>query len=194
VIQAITADDDARTTFLKAMLMKLGLEVSQESSIIPSLSRLHLSALKSSDVPELVHSFSGILVEEDGEEFIKGENDLFHLEKVDSRWSMTSLSEALTSEYAKPRKESGRGTPDPAADYNSVPKRIVSHEEAWPESKDTPYFSHSTFFKSLAEYRQREPEARTWGSTLMYGEVVTSTNTLLEKYEPTWGDLLPDQC
>ena len=175
------ADEDARTIFLRACLTKLGLEVSQGTSPVPSLSKIHLSALKHTDVGETLSSFDEIITREDGEEYIKGGNDLFHLEKPDSRWSLASLSQALLSEVDGSKKKTGRASPDPTADYCHVPKRIVSHEDAWPEPKETPYFNHSVYYSSLREFRAKEAEAETWGDVLMYGEVVTSTNTLLEK-------------
>jgi biotin--protein ligase len=181
LIDTLKADEDARTTFLRACLSKLGLEVSQEASPVPSLSKMHLSALRHSEVGELLSSFDDIITKDDGEEYIKGDNDLFHLEKPDSRWSMAALSQALSTELEAPRKNAGRGSADPTADYSKVPKRIVSHDDAWPDPKETPYFNHAVFYSSLKQFRAREPDAETWGDVLMYGEVVTSTNTLLEK-------------
>lgn len=126
-------------------------------------------------------SFSDIITKADGEEYIKGENDIFHLEKPDSRWSLASLSRALSTEFEASKKNTGRVSPDPTADYSLIPKRIVSHDSSWPEPKETPYFNHAVYYSSLGEFRAKEPEAEGWGDVLMYGEVVTSTNTLLEK-------------
>ncbi|KAL2162284.1 hypothetical protein VTH06DRAFT_7197 [Thermothelomyces fergusii] len=180
LIEALKEDEDARTIFLKACLAKLGLEVSQGASPVPSLSKIHLSALRHSDVSEILHSFEEIITTEDDENYIKGDNDLFHLEKPDSRWSLSSLGEALLSDIVESKKKTGRTSPDPTADYSRIPKRIVSHEDAWPEPKETPYFNHAIFYSSLRQFREKE-EAESWGNVLMYGEVVTSTNTLLEK-------------
>lgn len=130
---------------------------------------------------EILSSFDDIITKTDGEEYIKGENDLFHLEKPDSKWSLASLSKALSSEFEASKIKTGRVSPDPTADYSSVPKRIVSHETGWPEPKETPYFNHGVYYSSLGEFRAAEPEAEEWGDALMYGEVVTSTNTMLEK-------------
>ncbi|KAK3945734.1 biotin--protein ligase [Diplogelasinospora grovesii] len=182
LVNALAEDDGGRTNFLKACLTKLGLEVSQGESAVPSLSKMHLSSINHTEVGELLHSFGDIITKEDEEEFVKGENDLFHLEKPDSRWSMAGLNSALTGSYEAPKKDTGRGTPDPTADYNSIPKRVVSHEDAWPEPKETPEFNHAVFYSSLKEYREKqETQAENWGDVLMYGEVVTSTNTLLDK-------------
>ncbi|KAI1772340.1 class II aaRS and biotin synthetase [Hypoxylon cercidicola] len=179
LIAALRTDDDARTSFLKACLAKLGLEVNQETSVVPSLSRLHLSSISSSHVDDLLHSLEEIITKEEGEEYIKAENDTFHLQKAETMWSVTGMKEALPS----------NGNPDQIPsdvsegiiNYNSVVKRIVTHETAWPEARATPYFNHNAFYSSLQEYRRSEPESEEWGNFLMYGEVVTSTNTLLEK-------------
>ena len=174
----------SRWTFLKACLTKLGLEVSHSNSEVPNLSKIHLSALKPSGVGELLTSLSEIIEKVDGEEYIKGHSDLFHLEKPDSRWELDALSKAMLDEIEQTEKRSGgRTSPDPTADYTCIPKRIVSHEGSWPEPKETPYFNHAVFYSSLTEFRELEDDAhsRIWGDILMYGEVVTSTNTLLEK-------------
>ncbi|KAL2022434.1 hypothetical protein VTK56DRAFT_5263 [Thermocarpiscus australiensis] len=181
LIDALSEDEGARTSFLKACLTKLGLEVSQGISAVPSLSKIHLSSLHHTEVGELLYSLDDIISKTDGEEYIKGENDLFHLEKPDSRWSFAALNEALSREFEASKRDTGRVSPDPTADYSSVPKRIVSHESAWPDPKETPYFNHAVYYSSLQEFRAKEPEAERWGDLLMYGEVVTSTNTLLEK-------------
>ncbi|GAB1316079.1 biotin holocarboxylase synthetase [Madurella fahalii] len=181
LLDELTADGDARTAFLKACLQKLGLEASQGTSAAPSLSKIHFSSLRHTEVGEIMHSFNDIITKADGEEYIKGENDIFHLEKPDSRWSLASLSQALSTEFEASKRNTGRVSPDPTADYSRIPKRIVSHESGWPEPKETPYFNHAVYYSSLCEFRAKEPEAERWGDVLMYGEVVTSTNTLLEK-------------
>lgn len=181
LIETLKADEEKRTFFLKACLTKLGLEVSEGTSAVPSLSKIHLSSLNHIEASEILCSFDDIITKEDTEEYIKGGNDLFHLEKPDSRWSMASLSDALASEFDASKKKTGRTSPDPTADYSHVPKRVVSHEDAWPDPKETPYFNHAAYYSSLREFRAKDPEAERWGDVLMYGEVVTSTNTLLEK-------------
>lgn len=189
LIKALAEDDDHRTNFLKACLEKLGLEIRHESSSIPSLSKLHLSSLDPMEVGGLLVSFDDIITkDEQGEEFIKGENDTFHLERPDSRWHVDDLREALMAAHVddiddrKARDDPVKaGAVDGLVDYNKLVKTIVPHESAWPEPKETPYFNHHDFYSSLQEFRRRESEAYEWGDALMYGEVVTSTSTLLEK-------------
>ncbi|KAK4039069.1 biotin-protein ligase [Parachaetomium inaequale] len=177
LIEALKADEEARTIFLRACLTKLGLEVSQGTSPVPSLSKIHLSALKHTDVGETLSSFDEIITREDDEEYIKGGNDLFHLEKPDSRWSLASLSEALLSEVDGSKKKTGRASPDPTADYSHVPKRIVSHVDGWPEPKETPYFNHSVYYSSLREFRAKESEAETWGDVLINHNLLSKLPT-----------------
>lgn len=191
LIETLAEHDEHRTNFLKACLTKLGLQVNHENSSIPSLSKLHLSALEPQEVGGLLTSLDAIITKDDaGEEFIKGENDTFHIEHPDSRWSVNELRSALDSAYISPsvdEKAASRYDPAKAAavdgliDYNKVPKTIVPHDSTWPEPKETPYFNHGDFYSSLREFRRRESEAYEWGDVLLYGEVVTSTNTLLEK-------------
>ncbi|OTA94928.1 hypothetical protein M434DRAFT_394288 [Hypoxylon sp. CO27-5] len=180
LIATLRADDDARTSFLKACLTKLGLEANQETSGVPSLSRLHLSSISSDNVDDLLHAWEEIISKEDGEEYIKAENDTFHLQKPETMWSVTGLKEALTPDNSSDQKSTNLNNGG-IVDYSTIVKHIVTHEASWPEAKATPYFNHNAFYSSLQEYRQSEPEAEEWGNFLMYGEVVTSTNTLLEK-------------
>ena len=174
--EALRAGEEARTSFLKACLTKLGLELSQESTPVPSLSKLHLSSLRPSGVGELLQSFDDVISKEDGKEFIKGENDTFHIEAPNATWCMAQLRAALGPESGEP--------PQPAHssfDHDQTIKRVAAHDESWPEPKETPYFNHSVYYSSLREYRDRDADSEEWGDSLMYGEVVTSTNTLLDK-------------
>lgn len=179
LVATLKATDDVRTEFLKACLARLGLEVSQETSAVPSLSKLHLSSLTKGEVDMLLHSLEPVITRKEGEEFIKGEQDTFHLEKGETRWSTHELKEALpdTNGEAASKKAEEVGI----IDYSAITKRIVVHESAWPDTKETPYFNHHAFYAGLREYREVEADAEEWGDHLMYGEVVTSTNTLLEK-------------
>lgn len=191
LIEALAEDDNHRTNFLKACLTKLGLEVNHENTSIPSLSKIHLSALDPQDVGGLLTSLNPLITKDDsGEELIRGENDTFHLEHPDSRWSVTDLRAALAAAHISAPSDDEKPTKyDPARaaavdgliDYNLLPKTIVPHPTSWPEAKETPYFNHNDYYSSLQEFRRRESAAYEWGDVLLYGEVVTSTNTLLEK-------------
>ncbi|KAI9037987.1 biotin--[acetyl-CoA-carboxylase] ligase BPL1 [Aspergillus affinis] len=168
LVDALAEDDRARTDFLKACLGKLGLQVAQNTTTVPSLSSLHLSALDPADTEQIVSSLRDIITTEGQEEYVKDENDTFRLEKVGT-WSMGSLNEAL------PQSSEG------IVDYNAITKPIVVHDEV-PSSKTTPYFNHHAFYSHLRRCQSLSKEgASEFGSNLIYGEVLTSTSTILEK-------------
>ncbi|PGH01581.1 biotin-[acetyl-CoA-carboxylase] ligase [Blastomyces parvus] len=177
VVDALAADDEARVDFLKACLTKLGLQVNQDSAAVPSLSRLHLSSLGPQGGAGLLSALRDIITVTDGEEYIKDDTDTFHLEKPSSM-GMKELSESLPAETAK--TDQG-GDSDKIVDYSSVIKEVVVHEDI-PSSKSTPSFNHHAYYGNLKEYRTQSKEhIHEFGSNILYGEVVTSTNTLLEK-------------
>ena len=184
---------------MKAFLAKLGLKTNEDNTAVPSLSRLHLSSVHPSITSEIVSSWLENVTTEDGQEYIKGENDTFLLEKPDA-WSLGNLTKALpdvvksilpesTKEESQPTEKevdkaikSSEDTAEGIVDYDKVVKRLVLHESSVPESKETPYFNHHAFFANLRHYNSfaRNIEGA-FGKTILYGEVVTSTNTLLEK-------------
>ena len=184
IVDALAADDEARINFLKACLSKLGLVVSQEQTAVPSLTKIHLSAMEHHEVPEILESWKEIIDIEDGEEYIRGENDTFRIEKQQSRWSFNSIVKSLPL----PGVTGDIGTTTEAkddtgiVDYNKIMKTIIPHEAEWPGSKETPYFNHNAYYTSLRRYQEEgKGEADDIGKVLLHGEVVTSTNTLLEK-------------
>jgi biotin--protein ligase len=188
-VKALAEDDSSRVNFLKGCLAKLGLIVSQETTSVPSLSRLHLSSLQHFLIPELLVAWEHIITMHDGEEYIKGENDIFHLEKPDSRWSLNSLVKTLPvpgiskgNDEPTADQSSDVSSDDRIVDYDAITKRLIPHETEWPGTKETPYFNHHSFYANLRKYQEeRDSEAQDFGKYLMYGEVVTSTNTMLEK-------------
>ena len=185
MVEELAEDDKQRMDFLKACLLKLGLRVSQETTAVPSLSRLHLSSLLPHATSDIMAGLQEIVSIADGQEYIKDENDTFHLEKP-SAWSLGSLAKALTGESSKDTDD-GDDDEDRIIDYSAVVKRLVVHEKEHPSSKETPYFNHDAFYANVRHYESKNHEVESsFGHYLLYGEVVTSTNTLLEKYtKPT---------
>ncbi|KAJ5542459.1 Biotin--acetyl-CoA-carboxylase ligase [Penicillium sp. DV-2018c] len=171
LVAALAADDKARTDFLKACLAKLGLEVTQDTTV-PSLSSLHISGIDA-DGPMDILSGLGASFTQDGQiECLKDEHDTFRIERP-GRWNLGDIEESL------PRisSESSEGI----IDYQSIPKRLVFHDDI-PSGKLTPYFNHHSFYSHLGQYQnESKGDASTFGFNLLYGEVVTSTNTMLEK-------------
>lgn len=212
IVEALRADDQQRVDFMKACLAKLGLQVNTDNQDVPSLSLMHLSAAQPSDVEELVSTWTEIIDKQDEEELIKAEHDTFKLDRpTTSAWHLSEVAKALPEAVQNALPDSmkpGHEQPAPdfqpmeaelkaetdegIVDYQAITKRLQPHTTSIPEPKETPYFNHAAFFSSLLFfgdlYRLQEP---TFGKTLIYGEVVTSTNTLLEK-NPKLLDKLPD--
>ncbi|KAL8875198.1 MAG: hypothetical protein Q9198_006406 [Flavoplaca austrocitrina] len=187
IVKALKEDDQQRIDFLKACLLKLGLQVSQEETAIPSLSRLHLSSVERDDMSRLVEALKDIITERNGEQYIEDENDTFHLEKP-SRWSLASVGDNPTrmtdgsSDHREEEEEEAEKDQAKIIEYDKIVKRLLIHDTGQPESKDTPYFNHHAYVANLKYYEhQSQSSGRTFGKELLYGEVVTSTNTLLEK-------------
>jgi biotin--protein ligase len=176
LISRLADADKPRVEFLKACLTKLGLEVSQHDSGIPSLSRLHISSIDDTGVSELLADWADIIDKEEGEEWIRAETDTFHIQNEGTIWSVEGLQQSLAETNGSSMSENG------IIDYTKVIKKIFPHEKGHPHPKLTPQFNHGLYFSGLKRYRQIEPTAQDWGNLLMYGEVLTSTNTILEKY------------
>ena len=181
-MDALAEDEKQRTDFLKACLLKLGLKVNQENTAVPSLSRLHLSSVLPGGTSKMMADLQEIITIVDGEEYIKDDNDTFHLEKP-SAWSLGSIADALPA-VSSEKTDEGGDAEDRDIDYNAVVKRLVVHDKEPPQSKETPYFNHDSFFANLEHYETRTKGCGdNIGKSFMYGEVVTSTNTILEKYD-----------
>ena len=71
--------------------------MNQEEQAVPSLSRLHLTAHSLADVSDLVATWSEIITVMDGDEYIKGENDVFRIEKEGTAWSVKELKRAVSA-------------------------------------------------------------------------------------------------
>ena len=183
VIEALAGDEKHRMDFLKACFIKLGLKVSEEQNV-PSLSRLHLSSIPTSNTADVLGHLQYLIKDDaEGESYLEDDNDKFHIVKP-STWKMVDLAKALPSEETEKTDadQSLGNSSDGIIDYNTIVKQILAHTDDVPDSKATPYFNHNAFFANLKHYRGQSSElSDSFGSHLLYGEVVTSTNTLLEK-------------
>jgi biotin---protein ligase len=181
----IASQDHLRINFLKACLSKLGLRVNQDQNAVPSLSRLHLSSSRPGNALEIMKRLEDIVTVEEGENYIKDENDTFHLENPSS-WSKSGQG-TITSDSSKEVADPSADAEDRILDYSTVIKRLVVHEGELPSMKETPYFNHHAYFANLDYYNNKNSNNKNsnadprFGKNLLYGEVVTSTNTMLEK-------------
>ena len=100
---------------------------------------------------------------------------------------MSNITKAITDTVKSPQAEQVEADdPDKIIDYEKVIKKIMAHEGQPPTAQDTPYFNHDAYFPALEAYIASDRRAvyanLHVGKYLMYGQVVTSTSTLLEKF------------
>lgn len=204
---------------MRLVLQKLGLKVNEQEQTVPSLTPLHLTSHKLTDVTALVARWSEVLTVVDGEDYVQGGHDVFRIEKEGSAWGVQGLKRAVSavseklptlmtvaenseeqtgkegddkSGKKKPRTKEEEiqecieyttynSTPDQILDYEKIVKTIVPYESHLPSTKEIP-FHHEAFYANLLHYHTKLGNPRpSFGTTLLYGEVVTSTNTLLER-------------
>ncbi|RPB22826.1 class II aaRS and biotin synthetase [Terfezia boudieri ATCC MYA-4762] len=164
LVDRVTDDHEKQTGFLKGMLRKLGLRVSQEAYMIPKLTVLHLTSVYPEDVGSLLANLraAGLVTKEGDKEMIFAENDTF-----------------IANKQNDPESDPEN---DKIIDYHKVIKTIQLHPTFQPSKSLTPYFNHSHYYKSLTTYRsQSRLSPSQFGSFLLYGEVVSSTSTMLDK-------------
>lgn len=138
---------------------KLGLNVSQNgATATPQLTRLHLTSLP--DHKPSVASFQDAVRPLCNSEGVLADNeDVFKF--VDSE------KPQLKFEFS------------PEETRNVV----VVHQKGHPSAQETPYFNHGIYFAELESYVKKLglQNRHNLGSLLLYGEVLTSTSTILEK-------------
>lgn len=98
----------------------------------------------------------------------------------------TSLASTIVPGIASEKAEKDADQDDHlesrVPDYDKVVKRLIAHETELPSSKETPCFNHYSYYANLNHYNRNADDLdRKFGKYLLYGEVLTSTSTLLEK-------------
>ncbi|KAG6094788.1 hypothetical protein E4U30_003036 [Claviceps sp. LM220 group G6] len=181
LIRTLQEYNEARLGFLRACLRKLGLEVSAgETASVPILSSIHLTAVHGSQVSELLYSWAPVIEEEGHDEYIRGEGDTFRIHSDQNGLTIRDLK-ALQGLPVDDDHDDAAGETAGILDYSAVTKVIVAHEKCLPTTEMTPRFDHKVYYASLARFKLMEDGAESWGNVLMYGDVVTSTNSLLER-------------
>lgn len=197
LVDKVTEDHAKQDAFLKGILKKLGLKISQEVYMIPKLTSLHLTSIYPEDVGSLVQNLrnAGLVTKEGEKEMIVAENDIFRLEPIgELTLAGLSLKDGISSgkdgeeEGESEDEEARKGRPecdtesDTIIDYHKIVKTIYPHSTMHPHRTSTPYFNHNAYYKLLTRYREQSRLSPSqFGSFLLYGEVVTSTSTMLDK-------------
>lgn len=185
LVQALEEDDKKRSDFLAACLLKLGLDVNRESKEVPSLSRLHLSSAVPSNVSIFMDSLREVITVRGGEEYLKDDNDIFHFEKP-TKWAFKSVVDTLPV-LTDETTDDLASADDRDIDFDDVVKHVIVHDQTPPTATETPLFNHKTYYSKLKHYRSQKVSGEAeFGQYVLYGDVVTSTNTILEKYDPVY--------
>lgn len=172
VIHTLEAHNIMRIEFMRALLQKMGLTVNATEVPVPSLSRLSLTSAYPPSLEHLVHSwaknigFSGHYKNE-----IKGNTDRFRI------WDASRNDRFLAASVPNNSKEHYD-----KFDFDKIVKEVDVYYRTLPDYKDTPLFNHKLYYNSLQVYRNALGPGvapNIIGTTIMYGEVVTSTSTLL---------------
>lgn len=142
-----------------------------------------MSSVEPEYTQAIVSALEEIMTKDEREDILKDDIDTFRVERAyDKTYEMDALKEALAEEVAEEKATSSEGI----VDYNTIVKRLLIHEEL-PSSKLTPYFNHHAFYANLRRYQSQSKEAVVdFGRSIIYGEVVTSTSSMLEKYVSLW--------
>jgi biotin--protein ligase len=166
----VSAANTQRSDLLKATLLNLGLrlpsvEPKKATGPLPQFLTSHPS--KSTIVSQITDliaapsSGSQLSIFEDG-------NDTFHFHRLDGGLLQEIRKSPTTSDDSK------------------QPKHIILCDSKLPDREETPLFNLRLYYDSLSAARTKQgcsENAEPWGfgEALLYGEVVTSTQTLLDK-------------
>lgn len=185
VVSRLLEQDKERVLLLRSLLTKLGLKLNQQepqasltntgSDIelppgaiqgIPDLTSLYLASTRPAITQELTRSLKSLVA---GAGLIKEANDTFQL--IDSPQHAAPFHTPTLSEDAD-----GEGE-------EKVIKNIVLCPEGAPPANLTPQFTMDTFFNHLQQLRSASFNGGQlrFGDSLLYGQVVTSTQTMLDK-------------
>jgi len=154
---------------LRACIGKLGLKLEHEKDADLQLSVLHISSITPSNAQKLKDSWQDLLMPRDQAEYIVDMKDTFRIETV--------TTETFVAMNEKRNESLAAFDPSRGSDL-----RIFVHVKDHPTHEDTPFFDHNEFYSGLIQRRSTSPQQlHDFGSYIMYGQVMTSTNTILEK-------------
>lgn len=168
VMEDLVASEPDRKLFLRAVFAKMGLDVGNKQSDndqVPALTPIYLCA----NNPMATRSIATELESLAKDGIIKDSTNEFWLTRQDN----DDLHQKLASLQLN-NKES----------VTPLEVRLMTSDPAWPDSTVTPNFNIKTFFEELKRQREREWGGGKWyhfGNVMMYSQVITSTQTVLDK-------------
>jgi glutamine amidotransferase-like uncharacterized protein len=153
--------------FIRSLFSIFGLHlVKQNEILIPKLSyTLHLTSISSALINIWLKNINPLM---DSDNIIRASNDSFKIiENSNSSHNIQDLNINVDCN-----------------DNIDIPKSIVIYHNQPPPSSITPFFNFKDFLNHLSKERNVEyggGNNMEFGSTVLYGEVVSSTQTLLDK-------------
>lgn len=179
--------EQQRREFLKGCLKKLGLRVIEEvNNTIPALTPVHVVSMDRERIRKIVLDIREHLDLVNGNLW-EDANDTFILNEVDNEGHVSSGIESFSGLSSNTDTYGNAALPDP----NLEPKDLHFYSEGnIPATQKTPYFDIGTYFNRIQQLRGGSGATGPIGTVLGYGEVVTSTNTLMDA-NPGWLRLLP---
>ncbi|ODV60283.1 biotin--[acetyl-CoA-carboxylase] ligase BPL1 [Ascoidea rubescens DSM 1968] len=170
IIEILIKNSKNRLIYLRHCLEKLGLQVNKISTVnIPRLTPIILVSNKENVVSNLVSTLEKNIEnksEENDKTVFYGIQDTFRLHHADQ----DSLNHFLT----KPHEE--------YEDAATALKEVEYFTDILPNYRKTPYFNIISFFKFLeTNWKNVGQSCGSFGSTLLYAEVITSTSSILDK-------------
>lgn len=165
VIDTLNENDFNRRVFMKECLKKLGLRVNDDvNTSIPKITPIYLlSNLNPTNMTQLMSDLKENLDFVNGNTFEDNHDTFSFHEETEEINNYTSSSENEIE--------------DPHAAIKHIK---VFTSKNLPSSKETPYFDMSTYFETLAMLSKYSGKVGDFGSVIGYGEVVSSTNAMLE--------------
>ncbi|KAF8931648.1 biotin holocarboxylase synthetase [Dissophora ornata] len=184
VVSRLLEKDQERILLIRSLITKLGLKLnhpnvstefgaSEEDAKldlppgaiqgIPDLSALYLASVHPTYIEALTRSLKGFATPEG---LIKEPNDTFQL--IPSPQHAVPVHTSTLSETADNEGE------------EKVIKNLVLCPDGAPPTSLTPQFSMGEYFNHLQHVRHQDTSLH-FGNSLMYGEVVSSTQTMLDK-------------
>lgn len=175
VLEDLEEGEGARRSFLRACLARIGLTVNSGNEEPPRLTPIYmLSYLNPQKVSRVLADLRANM------DFVapgtfEDTNDTIVLHEVGEKSEESNDMEVDTLELGN--HESG------FQDATAAPKHVKVYTSGLPPLQETPYFDMRRYYNRLHNLHQangvNDADAD-FGSVLCYGEVVTSTNTLLD--------------
>ncbi|KAI8639527.1 biotin-protein ligase [Parasitella parasitica] len=175
ITQDLTASLPKCREFLSQLLSEIGLKVNRVEQNVPELTPIYLATASG----ELLQTLTANLLNQaDKDSIFNDANDSFYISQI-SEQKENALTEKLGQLSLK--REAEDKPPVLKILYPSLDKAKVTQI---PQTSLTPMFDLSAFFESLADRRKLEWGGGAWyrfGNAILYSEVITSTQTVLDK-------------